>query len=105
MRLFIIGRRKGMKYKYNCGDEVALYSICGGEMGIKVEVFSRYTSDEENHPAGPSSSSIRFPACKSAWKLLHIIRLPNHVFMAVIRTCEGSLQRFLTTSKSVSGTP
>ena len=40
-----------MKYKYNCGDEVAIYSICGGEMGIKVVVYSRYTSDEENHPA------------------------------------------------------
>lgn len=49
-----------MKYKYNCGDEVALYSICGGEMGIKVEVFSRYTSDEENHPAGPHNRYVVF---------------------------------------------
>lgn len=47
-----------MKYKFKCGDEVALYSICGGEMGIKVVVYACYTSDEENHPATPHNRYV-----------------------------------------------
>ena len=39
------------------------------------------------------------------WNDLQSIKLPNHVFIAVIKTCDGSFATLRTTSKSVNGTP
>ena len=50
----------------------------------------RPTMPKSMNPTRPSSSSIRLPACTSAWKKSHTIRLENQVFSAVIRVPAGS---------------
>lgn len=47
-----------MAYKFNIDDEVAVYSICGGECGIRVIVYSRYVSDKDNHEAPPHNRYV-----------------------------------------------
>ena len=58
------------------------------------------------NPTLPSSHTIRFPACTSAWKLSHASTLPNHTLSAFTNVASGSpLDTFRMASRSVNATP
>src|SRR6056297_1219505 len=50
----------------------------------------RPTIPKSIKPTRPSLNTIRLPACTSAWKNSHWVRLENQVFIAVIRVRSGS---------------
>lgn len=49
-----------MNYKFKPDDKVKIMSYTGCEEGFPVTIYTVYTSDEENHPAGAHNRYVCF---------------------------------------------
>mmetsp|Transcript_101703 Transcript_101703/g.242548 ORF Transcript_101703/g.242548 Transcript_101703/m.242548 type:complete len:396 (+) Transcript_101703:30-1217(+) len=63
------------------------------------------TMPKSRKPTRPSSSTRRFPACTSAWKISQPRTDIDHTFSALMRVCSGLELYWRIPSRSVRGTP